>query len=45
LKEVAKYVESSEFSRAYIQKKYYDVFGFDSGKERLSLILASIEKY
>lgn len=45
LKEVAEYVESSDFSRDYIQKKYYDVFGFDSGKERLSLILASIEKY
>lgn len=42
LREISEYVKSDEFSREYVQKRYYEEFGFDSGVERLKKIINSI---
>lgn len=44
LKEISAYSESADFSREYIQAKYYEEFGFDSGTDRLKKILSTIIK-
>lgn len=42
LREISEYAKSDEFSREYVQKRYYKEFGFDSGVERLKKIITSI---
>lgn len=39
LKEISEYAKSNEFSREYVQKRYYEEFGFDTGIKRLKNIL------
>lgn len=39
LREISEYVKSDKFSREYVQKRYYEEFGFDKGVERLKEII------
>jgi hypothetical protein len=43
LKDIANYAVSTKFSREYVQKRYYEEFGFDIGVERLKNILHQIK--